>query len=64
MAPAFRAPRQLLQNRPSGHPTRAWTTPWSAEEKLDGQRQRVNIPAHARTADSRQLQETLEEDLC
>ena len=33
------------------------------EEMLDGQRQRVDIPAHARTADKGLLQESLEEDL-
>ena len=27
-----------------------WAAPWSVEEMLDGQRQRVEIPAHARTA--------------
>ena len=25
-------------------------TPWSAEKMLDGQRQRVGVPAHARSA--------------
>ena len=38
--------------------------PWSAEEMLDGQRQEVGIPAHARTAHSGLLQNRLEVDLC
>ena len=38
-----------LQNYPSGH-LRRWATPWSAEEMLDGQHQRVDVSAHARTA--------------
>ena len=37
---------------------------WSAEEMLDGQRQRVDIPAHARAAHKGLLQKRLEEDLC
>ena len=35
-----------------------------AEEVLDGQHQRVDIPAHARTAHKGILQKILEEDLC
>ena len=38
--------------------------PWSAEEMLDGKHQRVDIPAHARTAHKDLLQKRLEEDLC
>ena len=41
--------RQPLQNQSSKH-LGGWTTPWLAEEMLDGQRQRVDIPAHAQTA--------------
>ena len=41
-----------------------WATPWSAEEMLDEQHQRVDIPAHARTAHKNLLQKRLEEDLC
>ena len=41
-----------------------WATPWSAEEMLDGRRQRVDIPAHARTVHKGLLQKRLEEDLC
>ena len=41
-----------------------WATPWSAEEMLDGkkqqQQQRVDFPAHARTAHNDLLQKTLE----
>ena len=39
-------------------------TPWSAEEMLDGQHQRVDIPAHARAAHSGLLQKCFEEDFC
>ena len=38
--------------------------PWSAEEMLDGQHQRVDIRAHASAAHKGLLQKTLEEDLC
>ena len=55
--------RQPLQNRPSEH-LGAWATPWSAEEMLDGLQQRVDIPAHARSAYQGLLQKRLEEDLC
>ena len=41
--------QQPLQNHPLGH-LGGRTTPWSAEEMLDGQHQRVDILAHARTA--------------
>ena len=41
--------RQRLQTHPSGY-LGGWATPWSVEEMLDGQHQRVDIPAHARTA--------------
>ena len=57
------ASRQPLQNRPSGH-IGGRATSWSAEEMLDGQYQRVDIPAHARTARKGLLQKRLEEDLC
>ena len=39
-------------------------TPLSAEEMLDGQHQRVDIFAFARTAHKGLLQKRLEEDLC
>ena len=45
---ACHTPRRPLQNHPSGH-LGGWATPWSAEEKLDGQHQRMDIPAHVRT---------------
>ena len=41
-----------------------WATPWSAEEMLDGQHQRVDISAHTRTAHKGLLQKRLEEDFC
>ena len=49
MIRACHTPRQPLQNHPSRH-LGGWATPWSPEEILDGQHQRVDIPAHARTA--------------
>ena len=41
-----------------------WATPSLAEEMLDGQHQRVDIPARARTAHKGLLQKSLVEDLC
>ena len=38
-----------LQNHPTGN-LGGWATPWSAKEILGGQRQRVDIPAHAKIA--------------
>ena len=52
--------QQHLQNHPSGS-LGGWTTPWKAEEMLDGQHWRMDIPAHARTG---LLQKGLKEDLC
>ena len=52
-----------LQNHSSGH-LGGWVTLWSAEEMLDGQRKRVDIPAYARIADKGLLQKRLEADLC
>ena len=63
MVRACYTPQQPLQNHPSGH-VGGWATPWSAEEMLDGQHQRVDIPAHARTAHKGLLKKRLEEDLC
>ena len=40
------------------------TTRWLAEEVLDGQRQRVDVSACARTAHEGLLQKRLEEDPC
>ena len=40
------------------------TTPWSAEEILDGQRQRVGVHAHVRSAQDDLPQKRLEKDLC
>ena len=52
-----------LQNHPSGH-LEGWAVLWSAEETLYGQLQRVDLPAHARTAHNNLLQKRLEENLC
>ena len=41
--------------------TLEWSTPWSSEEMLYGQHQRVDIPAHARTAHKGLLMTRLEE---
>ena len=50
MVRACHAPRQLLQNHPSGH-LGGWATPRSAEEMpADGQDQTVDVPTHAGTA--------------
>ena len=54
-------PRWPLRNHSSGHLGR-WTTPWSAEEMLHGQRQRVDIPAHARSAHNGLLLKKMAED--
>ena len=56
-------PWQPLQNHLSGH-LGGWAMPWLAEEMLDGQHQRVDISAHARTGHKGLLQKRLEEDLC
>ena len=63
MVRACHTPRQPLQNHPSGH-FGGWATPWSAEEMLDGQHHRVNIPAQARAARGDLPQKRLEDDLC
>ena len=52
-----------LQNHPSG-PLGEWATQRSTEQMLDGQHLKVEIPAHARTANNSLLQKRLEEDLC
>ena len=53
----------LSKNHPSGH-FGGWLMLWSAEKMLDGQLERVDISAHARTAHTGLLQKRLEEDLC
>ena len=63
MVLARHTPRETLQNHPSGR-FRGWATPWSVEEMLDGQHQRVDITARARSAHKNLLQERLQEDLC
>ena len=72
----FRAFEQLLLKRSVGHVTRHDSLSktifqgtlddgrlWSAEEMLDGQHQRMSIPAHARVAHSGLYQNRLEEGL-
>ena len=56
-------PQQPLQNHPLGH-LGWWVMLWLAKELLDGQHQRVDIPACARTAHKGLLQKILEEDPC
>ena len=51
--------QQPLQNYPSGR-LGGWVTLRLAEEMLDEQRQRVHIPAHARTTCKGLLQKRLE----
>ena len=60
---ACHTPRQPLQNHPSGH-LGGWATSWLAKEMLDGQHQRVDIPALARNAHKGLPRKRLEEDLC
>ena len=62
MVQACHGLRQPLQNHPSGR-LGGQATPWLAEKVLDGQPQRVDIPAHARIAHSG-IAHGLEEDLC
>ena len=62
MVRACHTPRQPFPNHPSGYFGR-WATPWSAEEMLDGQHQRVDIPVLAKTAHNDLLQKRLEQDL-
>ena len=52
--PSFRAPLRFG----------GWAVPWLAEKILDEEYQRVDTPAHARTAHKGLLQKRLEEDLC
>ena len=53
----------LSQNHPSRY-LGGWATPWSAEEMLDGQHQRVDISTHARAAHKGLLRKILKEDHC
>ena len=63
IARACHTSRQPLQNHSSRH-FGEWAMPWPAEEMLAVQCERVDIPAHARTAHKGRLQKTLEKDLC
>ena len=58
----FRQTLQPLQIYSSGH-LGGWVAPWSAEEMLGGQHQRVDILNHTRTAHSDLPQKGLEKDL-
>ena len=62
MVQACHTPQQPLYNHASGH-LGGRVTPWLAEEMLDEQ-QKVDIPAHARTAHKGLLPKRQEEDLC
>ena len=53
------SPKTILQWHLGG-----WATAWLAEEMLNGQKQRMDISAHSRTAHKGLLQKRLEEDLC
>ena len=59
MVQACHTQRQPLQTHPLGH-RGGWAMPWSTEEMLDGQYQRVDIPAHARAAHKGLLQKKRE----
>ena len=65
MARARHTTQQPLYNRSSGN-LGGWTTPWSAEEMLDGQHQRLRLDISAHTGPARNglLQERLGGDLC
>ena len=64
MVQVHHTPQHPLQNHPSGH-LAGWVMPWLAEKMLDGKNQRVDIPAHARTAHNGLLQRRkLEVGLC
>ena len=54
---------QPLPNHPSGH-LGAWATQRSAQDLLDGQRQRLDVPAHAGTTHDSLSKKRLEEYLC
>ena len=58
MVRACQTQQQPLKNHRSGH-LGGWVTPWSEEEMLDGQHQRVDIPAHAKTAHKGLLQKKI-----
>ena len=62
MVRACHMPQQPLQKHPSRH-LGGWAMQWSAEEMLDGQHQKVDIPAYARSAHKGLLQKRLEENL-
>ena len=45
----------IFRNHPSGH-LGGWATPWSVEEMMNGQHQKVDVPSHARTVHNGLLQ--------
>ena len=55
--------RQPPQNHPSGQ-LGGSEAPWASVEILDGQHEKVDISAHARTAHDCLLKKKLEEDIC
>ena len=59
----YHTPQPSFQNLPWGH-LGEWTTPSSAEEMLNGQCQRVDVPARARTAHDGLPLKWQEEGLC
>ena len=60
---ACHTPQQPLQTITWGT-LESWQCCDQQEEMLDGQHQRVDVPAYARTAHKGLLQKSLEEDLC
>ena len=63
MVQACYMPWQPLQNHPSGH-LAGCAMLWSADEKLNGQHQRVDISPHAWSAHKGLLQKRLQEGHC
>ena len=50
--------------KPSFRDLGGFATPWSAEEMLDVEHQKVDIPVHAKMAHKGLLQRRLGENLC
>ena len=55
--------QQPLLKHPSGH-IGGLGTPWLAEDVLDGQHQKMDISAYARSAHKCLLPKRLDKDLC
>ena len=62
MVRAYHMPQQPLQNHPPGY-LGGLAMLLSAEEMLDGQNQRVDIPAHAKTAHKGLVQKRISAEL-